>query len=170
LKAPVRKIIAAVLFVFSFFTNAAAACECDEPVVIDGLEAYERSRREGRDPVEGLWGIYIDWQPEAGAARSYRMAIVKNDYGVYPEADYVGVVTCDKPGCVRGEVKLLLTRTDTPSRFDAVLLVTDTDGAKGAAVLGTDKYTDRENSMLDMGSMLYKNRMMTMGMIRIKNG
>ena len=78
----------------------ALACECEEPVVVDGLEAFDRSKREGRDAVEGFWGIYMDWQPESGAARRYRMAVVKNDYGVYEGADYIGVVTCDQPGCV----------------------------------------------------------------------
>jgi hypothetical protein len=98
------------------------------------------------------------------------MAVVKNDYGVYPEADYLGVVTCDQPGCTRGEVKLLLSRTDEPDRFDATLLVTDTDGGKGVAVLKRHDDTGRENSVLDMSALRYKDRSMTMGMIRIMNG
>jgi hypothetical protein len=152
------------------FAPAVLACECEEPVVIDGDEAYNRSRREGRDAVEGFWGIYLEWQPEKGATRTYRMAIVKNDYEVYPEADYIGVVTCDKPGCSRGEVKLLLSVTDDPQVFDAVLLVSDADGGRGPAVLGPHKDTNRENSALDMSGVNYLEKMMTYGMIRIING
>jgi hypothetical protein len=148
----------------------AAACDCEEPVIIDGLEAYDRSRREGRDPVEGFWGIYMDWQPEPGAAKRYRMAVVKNDYGVYGGADYIGVVTCDQPGCTRGEVKLLLKKTDDPQKFDATLLVTDTDGGKGIAVLKPHEDSGREDSILDMTELKYKDRLMTYGMVRIIGG
>jgi hypothetical protein len=148
----------------------AAACDCEEPVIVDGLEAYDRSLREGRDAVEGFWGIYLDWQPEKGANRRYRMAIVKNDYGVYPGADYIGVSTCDQPGCTRGEVKLLLSKTDKPDEFDAVLLVTDTDGGRGVAALKRHEETGRENSVLDMSALRYKGRSMTMGMLRIIGG
>jgi hypothetical protein len=148
----------------------AAACDCDEPVVVDGLEAYTRSLRDGRDAVEGFWGIYLEWQPEKGAARSFRLAIVKNDYDVYPGADYIGVATCDKPGCVRGEVKLLLTATDAPDRFEATLLVTDTDGAKGTAYLKLHEETGRENSLLDLSDLKYQDKEMSKGMLRIING
>jgi hypothetical protein len=145
----------------------AEACDCDEPVVVDGMEAYERSLRPGGDAVEGFWAAYMEWQPEAGAARRLRLAVVKNDYGVYPEADYIGVSTCDQPGCTRGEVKLLLTRTDDPQKFDAVLLVTDTEGAEGAAVLTEDTHTERRDSLLDLSGLKYKDRMMTYGLVRV---
>jgi hypothetical protein len=159
-------VLAFVVFA-AFPTNA---CDCDEPVIIDGLEAYDRSLREGRDAVEGFWGIYLDWQPEAGASRRYRMAIVKNDYGVYAGADYIGVSTCDQPGCARGEVKLLLSSTDKPGEFDATLLVTDTDGGRGVAVLKRHEDTGRDDSVLDMSALRYKGRSMTMGMLRIMGG
>ncbi|MDR1510271.1 MAG: hypothetical protein LBS53_11595 [Synergistaceae bacterium] len=162
--------IAAAIAIVACAALPALACDCDEPVIIDGLEAYDRSLREDRDAVEGFWGIYLDWQPEEGASRRYRMAVVKNDYGVYPEADYIGVVTCDQPGCARGEVKLLLSGTDKPDEFDATLLVTDTDGGRGVAVLKPHEDTGRENSVLDMSALRYKDRSMTMGMIRIKGG
>jgi hypothetical protein len=148
----------------------AAACDCEEPVIVDGLEAHERSLRPDRDAVEGFWAAYLEWQPEAGAARRLRLAVVKNDYGVYPGADYIGVSTCDQPGCTRGEVKLLLTRTDDPQKFEAVLLVTDTDGAKGTAVLTSDEDTGRQNALLDLSDLKYKDTMMTNGMVRIIGG
>jgi hypothetical protein len=155
----------------SFVLPAASfACECDEPVVIDGDEAYARSFREGRDPVEGFWGIYLNWQPEKDAARSYRMAIVKNDYGVYPEADYIGVATCGKPGCNKGEVKLLLKKTGDPREFEATLLVSDTDGGKGVAVLGRHGSTGRDDSALDLSALKYNGRRMSRGMVRIIGG
>ncbi|MDR1136706.1 MAG: hypothetical protein LBK91_00155, partial [Synergistaceae bacterium] len=53
--------IAAVCVLAAFLALPAQACDCDEPVIIDGLEAYDRSLREGRDTVEGFWGIYLDW-------------------------------------------------------------------------------------------------------------
>jgi hypothetical protein len=145
----------------------AIACDCEEPVIIDGLEAYDRSQREGRDAVEGLWGIYMEWQPQKGASRKTRMAIVKNDYGVYEGADYIGVVTCDQPGCTRGEVKLLLSKTDDVDKFDATLLVTDIDGGRGTAILGIDGRTGREGSSLDLSDLKYQGRMLSYGMIRI---
>ena len=33
------------------------ARDCDEPVIVDGLEAHERSLRAGRDAVEGFWAV-----------------------------------------------------------------------------------------------------------------
>jgi hypothetical protein len=162
---------AAALLLIAALTSAAAACDCEEPVIVDGLEAYERSLREGRDDVEGFWGIYLDWQPEAGAVRRYRMSIVKNTYeGVYPEADYLGVATCDQPGCTRGEIKLLLTKTGEPGVFDGTLLVSDVDGAKGKAFLTDDEENGRENSALDLRDMKYRGQVMAEWMIRIKGG
>ncbi|MDR1915124.1 MAG: hypothetical protein LBQ58_00930 [Synergistaceae bacterium] len=165
-----RRVAAAMLLLTLFVPQAALACECEEPVIIDGLEAYDRSLRKGRDDVEGFWGIYLDWQPEKGANRSYRMAIVKNTYDVYPEADYIGVVTCNIPGCTRGEVKLLLTRTDKRNEFESTLLVSDVDGAKGIAILTDDAENGRKNSVLDMRDMKYRGHVMAEWMVRIKNG
>jgi hypothetical protein len=164
-----KRMASAVLLIL-LFAQGVLACDCEEPVIIDGLEAYDRSLREDRDGVEGFWGIYLDWQPEKGASRAYRMAIVKNGYDVYPEADYLGVVTCDQPGCVRGEVKLLLSVTGEPDEFDATLLVTDSDGAKGRAILTDDAENGREKSVLDMREVKYRGHVMAEWMIRIKNG
>jgi hypothetical protein len=161
---------AALLLLIAAFAAPAIACDCEEPVVVDGLEAYENSLREGRDDVEGFWGIYLDWQPENGASRSYRMAIVKNTYGVYPGSDYIGVATCDLPGCTRGEVKLLLSSTGKPGEFEGMLLVTDKEGAKGKAVLTDDTENGRELSVLDLRDMKYRGHVMAEWMVRIKNG
>jgi hypothetical protein len=150
--------------------GVAVACDCEEPVIVDGIEAHERSLRPDRDAVEGFWAVYLDWQPEVGAARRLRLAVVKNDYGVYPGTDYIGVSTCDQPGCTRGEVKLLLTRTGAPKKFEAVLLVTDTDGAKGTAVLTEDEHTGRQDALLDLSALRYKDRMMTYGLVRVVDG
>jgi hypothetical protein len=160
----------AALAVFLSAAQAALACNCEEPVIVDAAEAYERALREDRDPVEGFWGIYMDRQPEAGANRSYRMAVVKNDYGIYEGADYIGVVTCGKPGCVRGEVKLLLTKTDDPRKFEATLLVTEDDGGKGTAILGRHERTGREDALLDLSGLRYEDKLLSYGMVRIING
>jgi hypothetical protein len=148
---------------------AVVACDCDEPVIVGAIDAYERSLREGRDPVEGFWGIYLDWIPSPGISRRYRMAVVQNTYGVYPEADYVGVATCDSPGCVKGEVKLLLRRTDAEGEFEATLLVTDVDGAKGRAFL-IDNDEGREDSVLDLRGVTYQGHVMAKWMLRIIGG
>lgn len=145
------------------------ACEdCDEPGLLDGDDAYRSSLREGRDSVEGFWGIYVDWHPDLGAAKSYRMAIVKNVFGVYPEADYLGVSTCDRPGCKKGEVKLLLSRTSVENEFQAILL-TEKGGGKGKAVL-VDADDGREKSALDLRDVKYDGRVMAPWMLRIKGG
>jgi hypothetical protein len=145
------------------------ACDCEEPVIVNAMEAYEQSRREGRDDVEGFWGIYLDWIPQSDISRRYRMAIVRNSFDVYPDADYIGVATCDSPGCVRGEVKLLLTRTDVAGEFEATLLVTDVDGAKGRAFL-IDDDEGRERSALDLRGVTYEGNVMAKWMLRIRGG
>jgi hypothetical protein len=153
-----------------FAAGGVYACDdCDEPGLVDGDEAYRLSFREGRDLVEGFWGIYVDWHPDSGAAKSYRMAIVKNTFGVYPEADYLGVSTCDRPGCKKGEVKLLLSRTDVENEFQATLLTEKGGGGKGKALL-LDSDDGRENSALDLQDVKYDGKMMAYWMLRIKGG
>ena len=98
------------------------------------------------------------------------MAVVKNGYGVYEDSDYVGIVTCDKPGCTRGEIKLLLKKTDDPKKLEATLLVGGKGIASGIAELGPHKDTAREDSMLDMSSLRYDGKLLTYGMVRIMEG
>jgi hypothetical protein len=161
------------VFAGSFFlmtSGAARACDdCDEPGTVDADDAYSRSLREGRDPVEGFWGIYIDWNPDGpDLARSYRMAIVTNTYDVYPEADYVGVATCTLPGCNRGEVKLLLNKTGKENEFQATLLAKN-GGAKGIALL-VDADDGRKLSALDLREVKYDGHHMAKWMLRIIGG
>jgi hypothetical protein len=165
------KFAAVIIAVILALSTAGYACgDCDDPTVIDGLEAYERSQREGRDAVEGFWGMYLDWNPQPGTNRSYRLAIVKNTYGAFPDADYLGVSTCDSPGCKRGEVKLLLKATDAPDRFDATLLVSGGDGGRGPALLMRADGSDRENSAIDLSQVKYQGKTMAKWMLRIKGG
>jgi hypothetical protein len=170
-----RKFFFALLFVlltgffFMAVTKAASACDdCDEPGRVDAGEAHERSLRPGRDPVEGFWGIYLDWNPDPESARSYRMAIVSNTYDLYPEADYVGVATCSLPGCDRGEIKLLLKKTGKKNEFDGTLL-TQKGGAKGKAIL-VDADDGRPLSALDLREMKYNDRVVAKWMLRIIGG
>jgi len=166
-----RILTALSLLVLLLPVAPAYACSgCDEPVIVDATEAYDRSIRDERDDVEGLWGIYIDWQPVQDAGKRYRMAVVKNNYGVYEGTDYLGVVTCDQPGCNRGEVKLLLQKTDDEKKFYATLLVTDFEGGYGIAVLGPHERTGREDSMLDLSALRYKGAQLTYGMVRVMGG
>ncbi|MFH0810631.1 MAG: serine protease [Pseudomonadota bacterium] len=68
------------------------------------IEKYFKNR-DDIDPVEGVWA----W-PE----NDYEIAILKNTSGLYPDYDYVGVVTSSKMlGWQRGETKILLKKTAT---------------------------------------------------------
>ncbi|MDR0649396.1 MAG: hypothetical protein LBF92_08700 [Synergistaceae bacterium] len=156
-------------FFFMAAVRAASACDdCDEPGKVDAGDAYDRSLRDGRDPVEGFWGIYLDWSPDPGSARSFRMAVVTNTYGLYPEADYVGVATCSLPGCDRGEIKLLLKKTGRKNEFEGTLL-TKNGGASGKAFL-VDADDGRPLSALDLRDLKYEGRQMAYWMLRIIGG
>ena len=155
---------------FLVFANPVSAWDYEKPVIVDASEAHDRSLRNDRDVVEGFWAIYMEWQPEEGASKSYRMAVVKNNYEVYDGSDYVGVVTCDRPGCTRGEIKLALKKTDDPIKFDATLLMGGRGISNGIAVLGPHKETGREKGVLDLSSLRYKDRQLTYGLVRIMNG
>jgi hypothetical protein len=147
-------IVAAFLFL-AVLAPPGFSCDDCEPTVVDGQQAYEHSLRAGRDEVEGFWGIYYDWQPEGFGTKRHGMAIVKNDYEIYPEADYLGVVTCDSPGCRKGEVKLILEKTDEHGVFRASLIVTEDVTASGLARLTKDDEDGRENAALDMREVKY---------------
>ncbi len=160
---------AVVLFALLLVIAATGAWACGEDCV-DADEAHRFSLREDRDPVEGFWGIYIDWHPEPTTTRHYRMAVVQNRYDIYPEADYVGVATCSQGDCEKGEIKLLLQKIpDEPDAFMATLLTGD-GGATGRAILMRDADNDREKSALDMRDVLYDGKRMTHGMLRIIGG
>ncbi|MDR1943680.1 MAG: hypothetical protein LBQ19_02560 [Synergistaceae bacterium] len=162
------KIVICATLVFVFHAAAFACDDCEEPGMVDGDDAYERSLREGRDPVEGFWGIYLDWHPDGETGGSYRMAIVKNTYGVYPEADYLGVATCNLQGCRKGEVKLLLSKTKKENEFDAAL-ITQKGAAKGPAFLVVAD-DGREMGALDLREVKYEGRVMAKWMLRIIGG
>ena len=159
-----KKFFSALLLIL-LFASSAFAC-CDDPVVVDMDDALRRSQRKGRDPIEGFWGVRLDWHPEADSARSYRVAIVRNTYDVYEDADYLGVSTCFSPGCVKGEVKMFLYRTNRPNEFDAVM-VTSVGYGKGRATLGPDG-EGRGNASLDMRAVLFGDRRMTQRLVRIR--
>lgn len=172
----VRKLTAICLFVTALAAALAAplpaaACDDCENPVIDAAEAHARSMREGRDPVEGFWLVYLDWKPEdESLARSYRIAVVRNTYGVYPEADYLGVATCDSPGCKRGEVKLTLKRAFRDGDFEAVFMVSDGVTAKGTAMLTGDDERGRPDSVIDMSGVKYEDKAPTLAIVRIIGG
>jgi hypothetical protein len=150
-------------------TGCVYACDdCDERGVIDGDAAYAHSLREGRDTVEGFWGIYVDWHPDEDTSMSYRLAIVENIYDVYPEADYLGVATCDLQGCVKGEVKLLLAKTEKENEFRATL-ITKSGGGEGTAFL-VDADDGRKSSAIDMRGVKYNGHTMAKWVLRIKGG
>lgn len=138
---------------------------CAGAAVIDADAAYERSQRAGRDDVEGFWSVRLLIEPDRDAARSFRVAIVKNDGEHYGDWDYVGAVTCSKPGCRRGEIRLLLRRRASDT-FDARILYADRY-AEGTARLGVDPSDGRPNSGLDMSGVLYDGRLAAEWFLRI---
>ena len=162
------KFLCGVILAVLLAGYAHACDDCDKPGMVDADDAYAWSLRDGRDAVEGFWGIYVDWNPDTSESQSYRMAIVKNRYGVYPEADYIGVATCDSGGCEKGEVKLLLSSTKKKNEFKATLL-TKNGGAKGTAILA-DADDGRKDCALDMRNVKYSGNMMAGWMIRIIGG
>lgn len=163
----------AALLLFLSCGEAVFAGETAVPVVVDAADAVARSQREGRDPVEGRWAIYIDRAPVAlapGASRSFRLAVARNTYGVYAEWEYVGVATCNRPGCARGEVKLLLSRTARPGVYRAVLLAAPGAAAEGEALLVVDEERNRPDSVLDMRAVLYEGQVVAKWMVRVMGG
>ncbi len=55
------------------------------------------------DPIEGIWR----WENEL-----YEVAIIKNRFGIYPQYDFIGIITeTSKPGWHIGDTKLLARKT-----------------------------------------------------------
>lgn len=149
-------------------TDVAAAASddcCDDEITVDADDAYDRSQRPDRDPVEGHWAVYIEWHPELDTSRRYRIAIVRNTYGVFEDAEYIGVATCAQTGCKKGEVKLLLNATETPNEFDA-RMVTNEGFGRGMAILTPDS-DGRPNSAIDMRDVKYDGHTMTKWFVRV---
>ena len=158
-----------IVSVFSLPTCLAASCCDGEPITVDANDAFRRAQRKGRDPIEGFWDVQLDWHPEKDSARSYRVAIVRNAYDVFQDADYLGVADCKGKrgkGCVRGEVKMFLYRTNRPNEFDTIM-VTNVGYGKGRATLGPDD-EGRENAALDMRQVVFHVRPMTEKLVRVK--
>ena len=153
------------LLLVALLVPPAFAC-CDDLVVVDATDAYERSQREERDPIEGFWATHIIWHPEPDAARSYRLAIVKNIYDVYPEAEYIGVATCEQSGCIKGEVKLLLHSTHRKNEYETVML-TNKGLGRGKAILTRDPEDNRPNSVIDMRNVKFNEHVMTKWLVRV---
>ena len=157
-----------LLLLCSAGTSVRAEACCGDTLV-DADEAHRRSLREGRDPVEGLWRIRLDYNPEPDMPDTYRMAIVRNDdEGVYPEAEYVGVVICAEKACKRGEVKLLLAATGRRNEFSAVMLTSRGFG-RGVAKLTKDA-GDRNHAALDMRNVKIGDRIMAQWILREIDG
>lgn len=159
---PCSSFLLCVVLVVCFASRAFAA-----PVIVDPDRAKERSLRAGRDPIEGYWGVYHNWYPVWGASRSYRVAIVRNDFGVFPKARYLGVVMCKKPGCTRGEVRFLFTPTSGgEGRYDAVFR-TGSGDVRGYAHLAA-KQTGEPDSVIDMRALKMKGHSLTNYIVRIE--
>ena len=135
------------------------------PVIVDADRARELSQRKGRDAIEGLWGVYHEWYPSE-TAWTYRVAVVKNTFGVFPKAKYIGVVTCERDGCIRGEVRMLFTPVPKSKNEYLATFVTASGDVTGSAHLGKDD-DGRQNSAIDMRSVKMEGRVLTNWILRI---
>ena len=146
--------------------SAAAFACCGDPITVDLDSVLEHAARSGREPIEGLWNVSFDWYPQAEAVTSYTMAIVRNEYGVYKNADYLGVSTCREEGCLPGEVAMLFTRTDDAQVFDAVVVTENGFGRGNVRLLEDGR--GRKNALLDTSDVKYSVHTMMERLLRVK--
>ncbi len=131
--------LALLLLLFSLCTAATAA-------VLNVEDVKAQSRRPGRAAIEGVWGISQSWDPSLNQANTYLMGIVKNTFGI-KGAQYIGVVLCDKEGCVKGQVRMKLNPTKKKGEYTA-LFSTSKGDAKGILVQINDKELDMSRVVL----------------------
>lgn len=150
---------AAVLLVF------ASQCACAS-AVLDAAKAKETALRADRDPVEGVWAVPQKWDPDPEQALAYRLAVVRNDYDVYKDAKYLGIVLCVKKGLTQGEVKLLLAPTGTEGEFDATWL-TNAGEVKGRVALVTNDLGEKY-AAIDTSALTIDGRILVKALVRVK--
>ena len=93
-------------------------------------------KNKNLDLIEGVW---------ARDDGSYEIAIISNSFEVYPEFDYVGVITDTiRSGLRQGEIKLLLKKTASRN----VYLASSFEGK------GTRKYEARTTALLTNENLL----------------
>ena len=131
--------LALLLLLFSLCTAATAA-------VLNVEDVKAQSRRPGRAAIEGVWGISQSWDPSLNQANTYLMGIVKNTFGI-KGAQYIGVVLCDKEGCVKGQVRMKLNPTKKKGEYTA-LFSTSKGDAKGILVQVNEKQLDMSRVVL----------------------
>ena len=83
-----------------------------------GTNAAIEKYLKGRDlaPIEGAW---------IEDRYAYEILVTKNTFGIEPAYDYVGIVTTPYGKWTRGEVKLLIRKTASASRFTGVWLISN---------------------------------------------
>lgn len=134
-KSPIILVLA-LLWVACAVAGAFACC--DNRITVDPEEAARTAKRDGRAPLEGIWSVNVEWYPIRLSTGTYRVAIVKNSYEMYAEHDFVGIALEEGAGGVKGEVRMLIDKTDKADTFD-VKFVTRRGYAEGLAVLKTDE-------------------------------
>ena len=150
----------AVILLLSLAGVAVAAL-----VVVDAEKAKITASRPDRDAVEGLWSVYQNWDPMPKQAQRYRIAIVRNNHGIFKEAKYLGVVLCDKEGCTKGEVKLLLTPTGKKNEFQATWRTGKGD-AKGIVRLEADE-KGVSDAVIDLNALKIQGHIIVKWLVRI---
>lgn len=138
---------------------------CASPIIVDADRAKELSQRKGRDSIEGFWGVYHEWYPSK-TAWMYRVAVVKNTFGVFPKAKYIGVVTCGRDDCIRGEVRLLFSPVPKSKNEYRATFVTASGDVVGTARLGKGD-DGRANSVIDMRGVKMDDHILTNWIVRI---
>jgi len=159
-----RARLAITLCTFVLLLSLAVAASA-APVIVDAEKAKIKALRVGRDAVEGIWAVSQSWDPVPEQARRYRIAIVKNNHGVFKDAAYLGVVLCNKEGCRPGEVKLLLTPGRRPNVFRATWRTGKGD-VKGEAILEADD-NGAQDSAIDLHDLKYDGNVLNTWIVRI---
>lgn len=161
LKSPKRLFAIAAVFLL---LSAAAVSACCDSIIVDADMALEKVLGEGREPVEGLWSMNLDYNPEPDTSDSYRIIIIKNEYsGIYPTTGYLGIVAADVPGAQKGEIKLLLNSDGGRGKFYVVVITEKGFGRGPAALLSIHAEADS----LDMKGVVYGSNIMTKQLRRI---
>lgn len=137
-----------------------------EPSVVDPDEARQRAVREDRDPLEGYWGVYHEWYPIPDAARAYNIVIVKNVYGVFKEAKYLGVLYCKRNGCIPGEVRYLFSPLKRKGEFN-VTVMTAAGTVSGKALLKKGVVDGKKTDYFDMSSLKMNGNVLVRAMVKL---
>ena len=114
---------------FNFDTSADESIQATVTGTDQATELFLAGRE--LDMIEGAW---------KHDANAFDIVISRNNFNIAPGYDYVGIITrSDQPAWERGDIKVLLRKTDAPGVFEGVWMTRFKSARKMTFVL------DREN-------------------------